>query len=88
MIGYVHAETYRLLYAPLMVNVLGIAVDSHARRTGVGRALLGTVEQWARERGAEYLRLSSGEGRADAHQFYSAGGLTQSRRQITFRKRL
>lgn len=88
VVGYVHAETYRLLYALLMVNVLGIAVDGGARRQGVGLTLLTAVEHWARDRGAEALRLVSGDTRDDAHHFYAAAGLTSAKRQLNFRKHL
>ncbi len=40
VVGYLHLETYDLLYADSMVNVLGIAVSRDCRRQGVGKALL------------------------------------------------
>lgn len=88
VVGYCHAESYRLLYAPSMVNLLGIAVDARARRQGVGLVLLGAVEQWARDRGATTLRLVSGESRDDAHAFYAHAGFSLGKRQLNFRKPL
>jgi GNAT superfamily N-acetyltransferase len=36
----------------------------------VGRALVSTVERWARDQGASRLSLTSGLHRAEAHRFY------------------
>ncbi len=47
IVGYIHAETYNVLYFESMVNVLGIAVSSKYRRQGVGKALFNEVERWA-----------------------------------------
>lgn len=88
VVGYVHAEEYRVLYAPLLVNVLGIAVDGGVRGLGVGRALMDAVEAWATRRGAAAVRLVSGESRAGAHAFYERLGYTSSKRQLNFRKSL
>ncbi|MDG4857287.1 GNAT family N-acetyltransferase [Streptomyces sp. T-3] len=41
-----------------------------ARSTGVGRALLGYLEERARELGCGSLELDSGTQRTDAHRFY------------------
>lgn len=86
VVGYCHAELYRLLYVPLMVNVLGIAVDVGVRRRGVGLALVEAAEQWARDRNATAIRLVSGENRDGAHRFYSRAGFTSTKRQLNFRK--
>lgn len=85
VVGYCHAEDYRLLYAPPMVNVLGIAVAKGARRRGVGSQLLEAVERWACGRGATAIRLVSGESRDDAHAFYARAGFRETKRQLTFR---
>lgn len=37
VVGYLHLETYDLLYADSMVNVLGIAVSRDCRRQGWGK---------------------------------------------------
>lgn len=88
VVGYVQAEEHRLVYEPLLVNVMGIAVSSAARRLGVGAALMDAVEAWARERGAHGLRLVSGETRLDAHAFYERLGFTATKRQMNYRKPL
>jgi GNAT superfamily N-acetyltransferase len=47
-----------------------LAVSPEHRSEGVGKALLDTAKDWARERGATHLELDSAEGRKDAHRFY------------------
>ncbi|MCW5952283.1 MAG: GNAT family N-acetyltransferase [Propionibacteriaceae bacterium] len=88
VVGYCHAQLYRLLYADLMVNILGVAVDSRARRQGVGLALMDSIGSWARSRGATAARLVSGESRTGAHRFYSQAGFTPTKRQLNFRRQL
>ena len=88
VVGYCHAEDYRLLYAPAMVNVLGIAVTDGARRQGVGIELFDAVVGWARGRGAAAIRLVSGASRDGAHAFYVRAGFDEPKRQLTFRRPL
>ena len=54
----------RKLYVDDLVTTEG------ARSTGVGRGLLGHLEERAREAGCRYLNLDSGTHRTDAHRFY------------------
>ena len=86
IVGYVHACDYDLIYAPHMKNILGIAVSSEYRRRGIGKALLTAVEEWAHETGADGVRLTSGEERTDAHEFYKCCGYSCNKKQINFSK--
>lgn len=86
VVGVVHAHDYVLLYAPPLVDVMGIAVAASARRLGAGRALMAAVEQWAHERGAEGVRLVSGTSRDEAHRFYTDLGYEQAKLQYNFKK--
>lgn len=47
-----------------------LAVDPAERSGGIGASLLDAARAWARERGAEWLKLESGQARTDAHRFY------------------
>jgi GNAT superfamily N-acetyltransferase len=47
-----------------------LAVSPERRSQGVGRALLDSAKDWARERGATHLELDSADARTDAHRFY------------------
>ena len=56
------------------VRVVTLAVDSTRRRVGVGRRLLGAVEDWAAEMGCSDIEVTSRRSREDAHTFYRAQG--------------
>ncbi len=86
IVGYIHVNDYRLLYAPAMINVMGIAVSDSCRRCGIGRQLLAAAEAWAQERGATAIRLVSGANRTEAHSFYRNCGFDGSREQLNFKK--
>lgn len=88
VVGYVHLESYDVLYAPHMKNVMGIAVAREFRRQGVGKALLTAGETWARETGAVAVRLVSGDARKGAHAFYQSLGYTGNKLQRNFKKML
>lgn len=86
--GYIHAQVYTLLYFEQMVNILGLAVSSDYRRRGVGGALLHCAEDWARQNGIRIMRLNSGGGRTEAHEFYRAMGYNDEKTQIRFLREL
>ena len=85
-VGYVHAEEYDVIYAPAMVNIMGIAVDERYRRRGIGRMLLAAAERWAADIGAAGIRLVSGSERAQAHTFYEICGYSCGKTQLHFTK--
>ena len=86
--GYAHAALYDVLYAGTKVNILGIAVGKAFKRRGAGRALLSSVEDWARAESADGVRLASGESRKDAHAFYRALGYESNKAQLRFMKKI
>ena len=86
--GYIHAVDYDLLYHAHLKNIMGIAVDSRYRRQGIGRRLLEAVEQWARDTGAEGIRLNSGSQRQGAHAFYESCGYERKKTQVNFFKQI
>ena len=88
VVGYIHANDYDVLYFPTMKNIMGIAVDSAYRRQGIGKLLLNAVEHWAKETGAEGIRLVSGANRTDAHQFYMDCGFEGGKKQLNFKKHM
>jgi GNAT superfamily N-acetyltransferase len=51
-----------------------LVTDEAFRSSGVGRALLGFLEQLARRRGCNGMELDSGTHRLRAHQFYFREG--------------
>lgn len=88
VVGYLHLCDYEVLYADPMKNILGIAVSDQHRRQGIGSLLLDAAESWARDSGAECVRLISGETRTDAHAFYQSRGYVSRKRQLNFTKEL
>lgn len=88
LVGYVHAEIYKLLYFESMVNILGLAVSTEYRRQGIGRALMLQAESWAKKQGIRKIRLNSGGERKEAHEFYRAQGFDSEKAQICFMKDL
>ena len=88
VVGYVHAADYLALYAPMLKNIMGIAVSSQHRRQGIGKALLTAIEDWERETDAKGVRLVSGGTRTEAHAFYRACGYDGGKTQLNFKKYL
>ena len=58
------------LYAGYHLYVDDLITDEAARSQGCGKALLGHLEQRAKEAGCRALHLDSGTQRKDAHRFY------------------
>ena len=86
VVGYVHANDYKLIYAPAMKNIMGIAVSSKYKRMGIGKELLAEVEAWAKADGAKGVRLVSGATRKEAHMFYERCGYNGGKQQVNFKK--
>ena len=86
VLGYLQLMDYDSLYGEPMKTVMGIAVSSSHRGEGIGRALLEAGEEWARATGAAGIRLTSGESRSGAHDFYRHCGYEEVKRQLYFRK--
>lgn len=86
VVGYVHAQNYDVLYASHCKDVLGLAVDSNCQRMGIGRELMKAIEIWAKDTGADFVRLVSGANRVKAHQFYQACGYNGGKQQVNFKK--
>lgn len=61
-------------------------VDADVRRSGVGRALLAAVEDWARERGFTELGSDALLDNVLSHQVHRALGFEERERVIYFRK--
>jgi GNAT superfamily N-acetyltransferase len=60
-----------------------MAVEPDRRRAGVGRALLGRVEELARGHGLPYLSLMVTEENHPARELYAAAGFSTERRMMT-----
>lgn len=85
-VGFVHCEIYNTLYFESLVNIQGLAVSKEYRRKGLGRELMYSAEEWARQKGINRIRLNSGSDRKDAHEFYRSLGYGNEKEQIRFLK--
>ena len=59
---------------PLAAWLTTLVVDQRFIGMGVGKALTGAIEAWARSRGAIRLSVTSGQHRDGAHAFYEHVG--------------
>ena len=84
LLGYVHAEVYESLYSKAGFNILGLAVSPQAQGRGIGKSLLQGVEEEAKRRGYEFIRLNSADHRLGAHAFYEKVGYTCDKVQKRF----
>jgi|SRR5215211_2828190 len=55
-------------------RIMSFVVGSGHRGRGVGRALISAAEDWARQRGARDIMLTTHKRRAGAHRFYRSVG--------------
>ena len=86
VIGFIQAEKYDLLYGDSGFNIIALAVLKEKQNKGVGRALLASLEQYAREEGCSFIRLNCNEKRTAAHAFYRHMGYVCDNTQKRFFK--
>ncbi len=60
-----------------------LAVAGHAARQGIGRALIGAADTWARDHGLAHLTLHTGARNAGARAFYAALGFAEEEVRLT-----
>lgn len=84
LLGYVHAEVYESLYSKPGFNILALAVLPQMQGKGTGKALLEGLEQEAKKRGYNFIRLNSADHRLGAHAFYEKVGYTCDKVQKRF----
>lgn len=84
LLGYVHAEVYESLYSKPGFNILALAVLPQMQGKGIGKTLLQALEQEAKGREYQFIRLNSADHRLDAHAFYEKVGYTCDKVQKRF----
>lgn len=62
--------------------LMGLVTHSTMHGQGIGKALLGEAEKWAREGGCDRVTLTSANHRAAAHVFYEHQGFPQTGRRF------
>lgn len=88
VMGWLHAAEQELLDSGRRCEILGLVVAPEVRGKGVGRLLVGAVEEWARERGLLQLSVRSNIVRAESHPFYERLGFVRIKTQHAYRKQL
>ena len=86
--GWLHAFSYHVVESDPRVEVAGLVVDETQRGTGVGRLLMQSAEDWAREKSYTGVGLRSNIVRHAAHAFYQSIGYKIPKTQHVFRKEL
>ncbi len=88
VLGFLQAERYSLLYGDNGWNVIALAVDPGAKRQGIGKQLLLSLEEHAKQIGYTFIRLNCNVVRKDAHAFYLSQGYVCDKTQKRFLKRV
>lgn len=88
VVGYLHAQIYKTLYFEELINFLGLAVSKEYRNKKVGTKLVNEIENWAKEKGINKVRVNSGFSRKEANEFYRSLGYNNEKEQIRFLKSL
>ena len=84
--GWIHGFLCQLLESDYRVEIGGLIVDERCRRSGVGRRLVGAIEDWAAEHGATELSVRCRDERRESHKFYESLLFRHIKTQRVFRK--
>lgn len=87
-IGWIHVSRFASLEASDVALIGGMVVDEAHRAGGIGAALLGAAEGWAREHGASTMVVRSRVTRERAHRFYERHGYAAVKTSRVFEKPL
>lgn len=87
IVGWVHALKVIYLESSPFIEIGGLVVDQDQRGKGIGKALIQTVEHWAKTIGLLEIRLRSNIIRKEAHEFYEKTGFKNVKTQYTFYKK-
>jgi len=88
MLGWMHVEHRFSLEGGDRAELMGLVVDSNARRRALGRELVDVAENWALSRGLSSLTVRSNAARELSHPFYEALGYSREKTQHVYRKTL
>lgn len=86
--GWVGVSADETFVEGLRAQLEGLVVDESSRSCGIGKALLGAAESWARQHGCREMLIRSNVLRTDAHRFYRREGYATFKTQYNLRKRL
>ncbi len=84
--GWIAAERRLILESGQRVEICGLVVDGTQRRLGIGRSLIGAVEQWTAQGGLASVVVRTNIDRPESHSFYLNAGYTRSKTQHVYSK--
>jgi len=88
VVAWIHVELRLTLVTDQGAQVMALVVDERCRGRGIGAALMAEAERWARERGANTLRVGSRTSRTAARRFYERAGYRLTKTSNWFEKQL
>jgi GNAT superfamily N-acetyltransferase len=84
--GCICVERRLVLERDDSVEITGLVVDSAARRSGLGRALVDAAERWASRHAVHTVVVRSNVERPESHPFYERIGYRRTTTSHTYRK--
>ena len=88
LLGWIGMERRLSLEGGEQAEIVGLVVDARARRTGLGAALTGAAEDWARGLGYDRIVVRSNAARVESHPFYEKHGYVRKKTQHVYSKPL
>ena len=86
LLGWMHVERRFSLEGGARAELMGLVVDSTARRRGFGRELLKVAENWTLAQELSSLTVRSNAAREQSHPFYESLGYSRSKTQHVYTK--
>ena len=80
--GWIQVSLPRIFETPRQAEIAGLIVDEGSRGAGIGRALVGAAESWARDKGCRAIRVRSNVVRERARAFYEREGFVVLKTQL------
>lgn len=84
--GWIHVSEIHHLQAEPRAEIGGLVVSDRLRSRGIGRRLVSSAENWARERGLKSIVVRSQIAREGAHRFYEREGYARTKTSAVFTK--